>query len=668
MNNKPRESVIDQLRSLFPDERPAFLDRIYQKNRRYFKKNVPAIDSFIEASTCEYRIDITERFLNVVHVPSETLAHPEAGLDTFAMMMGDWVHNAWIDLFNIRVVSPGLYEIHNTLVKKMFAFLDRNFAGYKLMYSLGNINLKVLDDGRRFSPPVIFLGILSGLHIDYFLSRTEVSSVLLIEPDPTRFEVSCYFLDYEEIKTTMPGSAFIALGDNPRAGSIQNFFRKSAITPLLWARVLPGYSFPEAPVMVEELKLLQTVRSDIIFPLDFELQGLINGYMQIRKKRLLLSDDIATSNQCLIAIVATGPSLNNDLEWLKKNQDRLIIFAVHSSVKILKGHGIVPDFQFSLDINPESTDILTRLDLYRDKPMIQYYKANDDYFNALDTVLMVSEANKPDPVLFKKPLEYTHPSTTCLAFAFADFCAPQEIYLLGCDFGYRSVKNDHAKGSIYDDDTQKSEQPTPKSEYGAAQQALMSSNFNHDEFIQTTAFLSHARIAIEMRIETSSKNYKVFNLSDGVEIRHTITKHSEDVTLQKYPRKQKDIKKILRAFRSAASNDNWRPHAETGSEKFGLMKKAILNRLNLKDFSWTEAARALDSVLDEMIKECRRQKDLRMEIYEAVISNILSAIYSCMIFCDSQTDAENVYRSCLEELEKIFNENLYWPEELDEKL
>jgi len=658
-------SVIEQLQNLTLQERPGILNNIYEKNRRFFKKKLPAIDRFLETTKCEYQIDLTEKFLNIVHEPTGRLAHPEQGLDSFAKMMGDWVHNAWTDLFNIRVISPLQYKLHNAPVKRILEYMENQFPDYPTNFKSGRINLKAIEGNRRFSPPVVFLGIFHGLHIDYFLSRTEVPMALFIEPDMVRFEVSCYFLDYEALKEKVGGCLYIAIGEDANTASIQLFFRKTSITPLVWTRVLPAYETPHSPVIIENLKLLQTVRSDIIYPIDYELRGLLNGFSQLKKGRMLLSEDIKTSSQCKIVIVATGPSLTDDLDWLRENQDRVIIFAVHSAVKILTNYGIKPDFQFCIDIHSRESGELELLELVREKPLIQYYKAPDEYFRTVDTVLTISEGNKPDPVVFKKNILYTHPSTTCLAFSFAEYCGPKEIYLLGCDFGYQSIEKDHAEGSPYDklNDDKKDEK---KTHYGNTVQALVPANFKNAGLIQTTAFLSHTRISLEMRINTSKKKIKVFNMSNGVEVKNTIPKRNADVVLERYTKKKKDINKIMRAFKEAQLNANWHPYAETGCNRFLEMKNRVREGLLLDHFSWKEAAIRMDLVVDELIKWCREKKDLRMEIYERVIEDMLSAIYICMLFHESEEDAERVYRSGIDELTRIFNEELFWPKELDD--
>lgn len=663
MKNTTYQSVIDRLLNLSQEERLILLNDIYKKNRSFFKRKMQIIDKFLTNSKCPYRIDLTKKFLNIVHEPTGELGHPSAGLDDFAKLMGDWVHNAWVDLFNFRVATSSEHKLHSVPVARIFEFINRNFPAYTQNYSMRQINLKVIDDDRRFSPPVIFLGIFHGLHIDYFLSRTDVPAILFMEPELERFEVSCYFLDYEAIWEKLSGRMFLALGENDRSESIQGFFLRSNITPLIWTRVLPGYSFPKAPVMIESLKMLQRVRTDIFYPLDFEMEGLINGWLQIKKKRFLLSEDIVTSSQCRIAIVATGPSLINDIEWLKRNQHKLIIFAVHSSVKVLKQHGIIPDFQFSLDIHLRDAESFAMLDFYRDKPIIQYYKVTDEYFDIADQVFLVAERQKPNPVFFNKTLDWTHPSTTCLAFSFADFCSPREIFLIGCDFGYRSAESDHAKGSFYDTLTDEKGEKI-KTHYGTTLQALMPSNFNETELLQTSTFLSHSKMVVEMRIKTTGKNYKVFNLSDGVAIRKTIPKRSSGIRLPKYVKKQKDVDKIMRAFKRAEQNKNWKPYAEKGDNVLLDFKKKVVDRLSLEKFSWMAVADALDRVLGEEIGHYFSKNDWRMDIYMEVMTALLGGIYCCLIFCDSEKDAAEMYESAIGELDRIFEQFIQWPAEL----
>ena len=45
-----------------------------------------------------------------------------------------------------------------------------------------------------------------------------------------------------------------------------------------------------------------------------------------------------------VFIVASGPSLDKDIEWIKKNQDKAVVFACGSAIMPLLRNGIQPDF------------------------------------------------------------------------------------------------------------------------------------------------------------------------------------------------------------------------------------------------------------------------------------------------------------------------------------
>ncbi|MCK5195077.1 MAG: hypothetical protein KAQ71_14800, partial [Desulfobulbaceae bacterium] len=193
--------IITRLRESSPEDRVAIIQETYDRNRQYFQKKHKSLHNFLEKTKCPYRIDLTQDFFNVVYEQTNELAHPEEGLDLYAEMLGGWVHEAWQDLFNFEVVGPLGHEKHLELIRSFDLPMSKLFPERQKLFEGGNVNLKPLNGGRRFSPPVVFIGIFHGLHIAQYLQQTEVADALFIEPEPERFEVSCYFLDYEAIES-----------------------------------------------------------------------------------------------------------------------------------------------------------------------------------------------------------------------------------------------------------------------------------------------------------------------------------------------------------------------------------------------------------------------------------------------------------------------------------
>ncbi len=653
--------IIKQLRKADYAARPGILEKMYQKNLAFFQEKHPALVRFIQQTHCPFHFDITDTFLNIVHTSSGSLAHPEVGLDYFAEMMGGWVHEAWTDLFNVKVSISDQQPQHFKPVHTFDTRLNENFPEYGCRLAAGRINLKELQKEKRFSPPVVFLGIFHGLHIAHYLQHTELSTALFIEPEPERFEVSCYFLDYAEIEHRF-GILHLSIGSETTSGSIESFFSLLRITPQVWVRVLPGYQSTHTPLFIESIKSLQATGANLTYPLDYEMKGLLQGKKNLKRGLPLLSRRIRVSEKCRIAVVATGPSLDNDLTWLKKNRDRLIIFAVHSSVRVLRKQGIVPDFQFNLDAIIDYNGMQS-LQLFHNVPFVTDYKVPPEIVADFETPLLCTDTYKQAVVHFFTSLTETHPSTTNLTVSFACFCRPAGIYLLGCDFGFRTLSQDHAKGSIYEDCRKTGDVPRNAAENFL--QTLVKANFTETDFIQTIPVHLRTKIVVERCLRVNGEGISIINLSDGALISGAHPQHSSDVHLSPYPEKQDDVHAIIEGFSPAGQGKNWMLYEKSGTARLERLKEELIDAVTLKEFDWKEFSRAIDTVLATVLGgKGEGGNDVRMDTYYRLLVDLLTVWYRCLIFFDDVADAEAVYNVGLKELRAVLNE-LEWPEELD---
>ncbi|HBY02485.1 MAG TPA: hypothetical protein DEG92_08130, partial [Rikenellaceae bacterium] len=563
----------------------------------------------------------------------------------------------WNDLFNLRVIYPEKESIHNRCVKKMFDRMDTTFPEHKIIWSNGKLNLKMLPDGRRFSPPIVFLGIFHGLHIAHLFKNTVFTDALFLEPDPDRFEVSCYFLDYSEIVERL-GQFHIYVGEEALGRHFARFFFDYSVTPHMWVRVLPGYVSSKMPMFIEVLKALQSTRSDTVFSHDDHIQGLRNACSNISRNLPILTKRPKLEKRSVIAVVASGPSLDHDLQWLKRNQDKMIIFAVHSSVRTLKQHGIKVDLQFSLDtlLNEET---VRKLELYTNVPLVNSYKVGGAVTKAIEKLLLVGDKNASDAVKLVCPLQYTTPSSTNLAFSFACFCHPKEIYLLGCDMAFRSFEESHVSGH-HNKNADKSEDI-----YQLARQMLTAPNFTENEPFQTTSFLNSTKMAIEAVISENRKSIKVYNLSDGARISGAIPRRSGDVKLSQYSRKEQDVQKMIISFTPMKKHTNWQNYPISGEKIFEHLKGDFLSNIKIEEFDWFEFSKRVNSALFKAMISCGQEmgKDYRMAIYNKVLLDLLCAWYIFVIFRDEYEDAARVCMVGYNNIKTIIEE-LVWPKDV----
>jgi hypothetical protein len=151
-----------------------------------------------------------------------------------------------------------------------------------------------------------------------------------------------------------------------------------------------------------------------------------------------------------VLIVATGPSLNKQLDTLQKYKDHFIVIAVDPAVPILKKYGIVPQYVVSIDpkkrpywqhneLDP-STTFLIELGCCPDVA----WSSNHNY--------LVTSCHKDVHRLMNAlgisvPLMMNGGSVATSAFNFAQFTGANPIVMIGQDLAWTGGK-DHAEGYV----------------------------------------------------------------------------------------------------------------------------------------------------------------------------------------------------------------------------
>ncbi|EIJ43174.1 hypothetical protein BegalDRAFT_2320 [Beggiatoa alba B18LD] len=656
---------IHELKRATAKKRMKMLFEMQEKNFNYLKpRNIDLANTIKHVGTGDFRVSITPDFLEISHIPSKALCHPDDGLYKYISELGYWHHTGWVDKLKVLHEIPIGIE-HGQRVMSLAEKLHAMFPAIHQRMLAGTISLPRLADGRRFSGSTVFLGTFIGLHILQYLQTTEIRDIVIVEPDITRFSLSCFFVDYAEIEKRF-GRLVLHVGadmpENPQSLLIDH----SPITSTVWLRLLPAYPSDDFNNLIQRFELHWRGLSEVFVPYDREVRNLCYGARNLKNKTPINNQSPTLSDNSRIAIVASGPSLDKEMPWLKANQDKLIIFAAHSAVRALKRNGIRPDFQCSLDteLDPE---LLDKLELDPDIPFISYYKANPDSLKRFKTVLLVNESGKANPVHFKRPLIYTHPTTGNLMVATAAFAKPKTLYLVGLDLGFHQTsEQDHVKDYWAYQSEENTENPAEKPDLTQKEGILpAAANFPESEGkIYTQAYHNIARRSVEGQISLLNSSIKIFNLSDGVKIAGTEPCHSETLELSNYPEKNKDLALFQAAF-TGEKADVWELYKTAGEQVLVTLRESLYQAMNAKKFDWLKFAQSLDSAWTSALTSCLQKEfgDLRVEAYSKLITDLLVAWYRIIIFTETPKETEQVYRQGLEVLLAVLNE-LEWPTEL----
>jgi hypothetical protein len=217
------------------------------------------------------------------------------------------------------------------------------------------------------------------------------------------------------------------------------------------------------------------------------------------------------------------------MEFIRKNQNSMIIFSVGTAIKPLMKAGIKSDFH----IEQERIDTLIKAL----KDVLPNYEG---YFIGANVVKEEVFKMAKNPLMYHREafslsdknlqIKGSSPLVGNAGFAIASLFS-DEIYLCGMDLGFRLGEKKHSSGSFYDDfeDIEK-------------EGIKIEGNFSDD--IYTNSLFLSSKKNIEGMIELLGLN--VYNLSDGAYIKGTIPL-KENFSLKKID-KEKIINEMLSGF------------------------------------------------------------------------------------------------------------------------
>lgn len=192
------------------------------------------------------------------------------------------------------------------------------------------------------------------------------------------------------------------------------------------------------------IKNIQNWKSNLATWVTQKSRWTVNTFNNVRKKHISAENILPSLKNLPVIIVSAGPSLERNMHLLSGVNDRALIVAVGSAIKILDTHDIQPHLRFAFDANSKNYNKIlcdlnsydiplvysdrippSALDKYRGKKVkmvinsnyiIHYiydkidkdYKIYKDGFTIANTVLSIfSELGAPEIILLGQDLCYT---------------------------------------------------------------------------------------------------------------------------------------------------------------------------------------------------------------------------------------------------------------------
>lgn len=395
-------------------------------------------------------------------------------------------------------------------------------------YALNAIYKSNMIDIDKF----IIIGTGLGMHIPMIDEKVSPKQYMIIEDNVELFKLSLFTTEY--YKLAQRAQLFFSIADDENSFiQIMNAFLENQF---FYNRYIKYIKFPtHTEDKIKQIQNALITQPYIFFPYKATLFKYMKPleYMNDGYRLLNVGGNFSDSifKDKPVIVLAAGPSLIENIEWLKANHHKFIIITISTILNTLHKHNVKPD-------------IVTQLD-GGDTSLKFYENVMDDGF--LDNAAMVFGSNIPVKVrnMFKKEQIYyfdegenyvsnytalTSPCIGSVSLILGLLLNAKELYLLGINLAVdqetgQSHSADYMYG--YQADTENKDKLSNVMENT---KNLFQVRGNFREVVYTNAIMHASVQSLYRNMPIVKKEYQnVYNLNDGSYITKTIPKHAKDV-------------------------------------------------------------------------------------------------------------------------------------------
>ena len=555
-------------------------EKCYKENMEFLEVRYPALyTNILHTDISHLGIHPSEKGINIEI--NGTLLYPENVNDAIEAQVNTYLNNPLSTFKKPCVINPNKgTEKSSALIKKVektSPYLNSTWQGYLKYPTLTTL------------PFMLMSGIGSGIHIEKLLEKVDIKHLVIIDTDYSFLKLSMHIINWKEIisKFIQKDNIFNFYIANKARDLAYQTINDIAITAPYKGYFIPLYTHYSSPFFEEVKKhfldKIQLVYQGLGF-IDDELNSLRKTLLNLDHNIPVYTGCSNIPNKSTLFIVASGPSIDKDIEYIKKHKDDVVIFSCGTALRILEKNGITPDFHFEIEREEEVHDVLQQytsehirkdvaligLNVLYDKVFTEDFEESYLYFRGSDAGSSIIPLTIPR-------LTDCNPTVTNGAVSFASEFSWDRIYLFGADMGFRDKNNHHSKDAfMYSPDNKTFDW---HSEVGTEVTNMVPSNFGNEQISCTSVFF-WTKQNIENTLIT--KDIYIYNCSDGAKIEHTHPFHAKNIVIPQ-SNKQEVIKAIKSNFKDLKTNQpefrkNYTKQVDTFYYMIDLIKQEISNK------------------------------------------------------------------------------------------
>ncbi|MDT8339591.1 MAG: 6-hydroxymethylpterin diphosphokinase MptE-like protein [Sulfurimonas sp.] len=381
----------------------------------------------------------------------------------------------------------------------------------------------------------IFFGVGLGLHVTSIHKKIKSSVYLIVEDDLELFRLSLFVTNYKEISLDATLFFCVFEDDNQFFTTATNFLK----TKHYYNHYIKYFHIlSHSEEKIEQFHVAVTSQSHLLFFYNHLLTQYLTPLEYIFYDYRFLNSSLSLSDKLTdekpFLLIAAGPSLQKNMEWLKKNRNHFVIVALSATLSILEKEKIVPDIITHLDAFDAAKAHFEKLN------SLEFIKDSIYMFTARTPKEVVSMFDKKRLFFFETGTQYKKlslkPSAPCvgsLTYQLLLRLNVKNLYLLGLDLAI-----DSKTGKTHSD-THEYVQTLTMPESSAQKQTMSFKDSlfyvagNLTDKVATTPNFKISIDAINQATNILKKETQsVFNLNDGAKFLGTISKKPSDMTLK----------------------------------------------------------------------------------------------------------------------------------------
>lgn len=283
---------------------------------------------------------------------------------------------------------------------------------------------------------MIILGVGLGIHIPYIHEKIKARQYYIIEPALEIFRLSLFVTDYEYLSKLTELKFAVSLSDydffkTTHFFNMETLYYNSYIKFFLFSKNMDQYINIIQDVLVSQKHL--------VYSYNRELLSLSRTYEYAKDEYSFFKVSVVSFYQLFqinpTLILAAGPSLQKNIDFIKENKNKFIIVAVYGTMPILEKNNIKPDFIVQYDEGGEL--VLSTIEKIKD---LSFFDDTVFLFSSHVDKRLSQKIKKENIFMFQAMHEakkgygrLTAPQVGELTFSLINIFGGNNLYLLGID-------------------------------------------------------------------------------------------------------------------------------------------------------------------------------------------------------------------------------------------